>query len=290
MGHKSGFVSIVGKPNAGKSTLLNQLLGQKLSIITPKAQTTRNRIFGIDSEEDYQIVYADTPGMIEPKYKLHHKMMEYVGQALADADLVLLLISMDERFPEENLLRQISLARQPKLLVINKIDLSASSSVARREAEILAQLPCDAALRVSALTGEGVDLLKAAILERLPEGPAFFEKDQVTDRPIRFFAAELIREKLFLNLQEELPYSTAVEIVRFEDQENLIKIYANIHVERQSQKGMVIGKGGLMLRKIGTEARQEIEALVENQVYLELYVKVSEDWKNNDNHLRGLGY
>ncbi|MEO0896909.1 MAG: GTPase Era [Bacteroidota bacterium] len=289
-GHKSGFVSIIGKPNAGKSTLLNRILGQKLSITTPKAQTTRHRIFGIDSGEDYQVVYSDTPGVIRPKYKLHHRMMDFVGSSLEDADLMVLLIAVNETFPEEDLLALAEKAHIPKILVINKIDAVEESKVFERMVELKEKVEFVEAIPVSALEGTNVDKLKDLIIQYLPEGPAYFEKDQISDRPERFFISEIIREKLFILLQQELPYSTEVEIDNFEDGEDLIRIEATIHTERNTQKGMIIGKGGQMLKKIGTMARTDIEEFLGNKVFLKLYVKTSSGWKNNNQFLKGFGY
>ncbi|TAE53225.1 MAG: GTPase Era [Bacteroidetes bacterium] len=288
--HKSGFVTILGKPNAGKSTLLNQLLGQKLSIITPRAQTTRHRIFGIDSGDDYQIIYSDTPGVIRPRYKLHERMMDSVGTALEDADVLVLLLSAYETHDESSLMDMASRFSGPKLLLINKIDISQPQEVDMRMHMATSQMTFHENFKVSALKGQGVAEVKAAILSLLPKAPPYFDKEQVSDRPERFFVSEIIREKLFLLLYEELPYSTEVEVVQFEEDEEISRIHATIHVERKSQKGMIIGKGGLMLKQIGTEARRDIEVFLGQKVYLELFVKVSEGWKDNPTYLRGFGY
>jgi GTP-binding protein Era len=288
--HRAGFVTLLGKPNAGKSTLLNRLLGQKLSIITPKAQTTRHRIFGIENGEGYQVIYSDTPGVIRPRYRLQEHMMRFVGTAMEDADLILLLLSAVETFPEEDLLERAGASQAPKLWVVNKCDIASPEQVERRMAEAAAHGELAGAFAISALGGQGIEALHEAILRLLPESPPYFDKDQISDRPERFFVAEIIREKLFLLLQEELPYATEVEVLKFEEGEHLSRIYADIHVERQSQKGMVIGKGGTMLRLIGQAARKEIEAFLGQQVYLELYVRVSENWKDNAARLRNFGY
>ncbi|MCI4668491.1 MAG: GTPase Era [Bacteroidia bacterium] len=289
-GHKSGFVSIIGKPNAGKSTLLNKILGHKLSIATPKAQTTRHRIFGIDSGEDYQVVFSDTPGLIRPKYKLHHRMMDFIGNSLEDADLIVLLIAVNETFPEEDLLGLAAKTHIPKILVINKIDAVKESKVFKRMEELKEKVEFVEAVPISALNGTNVDLLKELIIKYLPDGPPYFDKEQISDRPERFFIGEIIREKLFLLLQQEIPYSTEVEIDNFEEEENLIRIEATIHTERNTQKGMIIGKGGQMLKKIGTLARKDIEEFLGKKVFLKLYVKISAGWKNNNQYLKGFGY
>ncbi|MCL4159612.1 UNVERIFIED_CONTAM: hypothetical protein GTU68_059518, partial [Idotea baltica] len=288
--HLSGFVSIIGKPNAGKSTLLNNLLGKKLSITTPKAQTTRHRIFGIDTGDNYQIVYSDTPGLIRPKYKLHQRMMKSIGESMEDADVIVLLIAVDETFPEEDLVALAAKTKIPKILVINKIDAVEKDKVFLRMKELSEKVSFAEAIPISALNGTNVPKLKELIMSHLPEGPAYFDKDQISDRPERFFIAEMIREKIFLLLRQELPYSTEVEVDGFKEEEERIHIQATIHVERKSQKGMIIGKKATMLRKIGTMARKDIEEFLGSHVYLELYVRVTDGWKNNSNSLKGFGY
>lgn len=288
--HKSGFVSIIGKPNAGKSTLLNRILGRKLSITTAKAQTTRHRIFGIDSGEEYQIVYSDTPGLIRPKYALQQRMMGFVGNALEDADLIVLLIAVDESFPEEDLIQLAEKTEIPKILVLNKVDAVDEAITFTRMQEISQKVEFVEAIPVSALNGMNVELLKSLILKYLPQGPPFFDKDQISDRPERFFVAEMIREKLFERLKDEIPYSTEVVIEEFTEEEGLSRIHATIHVERKTQKGIVIGKGGKMLKLIGSLARKDIEKFLGQKVYLQLYVKVSSGWKNSDFHLGDFGY
>jgi GTP-binding protein Era len=289
--HKSGFVTLLGKPNAGKSTLLNALLGRKLSIITPKAQTTRHRIFGIETGEGYQIVYSDTPGVIKPKYRLHERMMGAVTSALQDADVLVLLLSMEETHPEEDLLQSAANFPGPVIVVLNKADLrpDAAALEARWQAARAYLKPVQE-MAISALHNQGVEELRQEIIRLLPEGPPYYEPDQISDRPERFFVAEIIREKIFLLLKEEIPYSAEVEIVQYDESDTLDKIYATIHVERITQKGIVIGKGGAMLKRIGMEARKDIELFLEKKVYLELYVKVSEDWKNHQGRLRSFGY
>ncbi|MBX7241786.1 MAG: GTPase Era [Bacteroidia bacterium] len=288
--YKAGFVSIVGKPNAGKSTLLNALLGQKLCITTPKAQTTRHRILGIDSTETYQIIYSDTPGVIIPKYKLHEKMMSFVGNALEDADVIIVLIAADEQFPEDAFREIIQKQTVPKILAINKTDIVSPEVVAQKREEWSSLFQFEAVEEISALKKMNLDTLKAKLIELLPESPPFYDPEEVTDRPERFFVAELIREQLFLQLEDEVPYSTEVNITQFKDKGEIVSIYAEIYVERQSQKGIVIGKQGSKLKLIGSRARVNIEKLLEKKVFLELFVKVRDDWKNNPGNLKHFGY
>lgn len=288
--HKSGFVSIIGKPNAGKSTLLNQLLGRKLSITTPKAQTTRHRIFGIDSGDDYQIVYSDTPGLIRPKYQLHERMMGFIDHSLEDADLIVLLIAVDETFPEEDLIKLAEKTHIPKILTLNKVDAVPRDKVFTRMGELSQKVDFTEAIPISALNGTNVPKLKELILQNLPEGPAYFEPDQISDRPERFFIAEMIREKIFLSMRDEIPYATEVEIDTFDETDRIVRIQATIHVDRQSQKGMIIGKGGQTLKKIGTGARIDAEQFLGKKVHLELYVRVTEGWKDSGSQLKNFGY
>ena len=288
--HKSGFVSIIGKPNAGKSTLLNALLGYKLSIITKKASTTRHRILGIDNGDDYQIVYSDTPGVIKPKYELHNRMMSFVNASLEDADLIVLLIAVDERFPEEELLELAGKAHIPKILAVNKIDIAEPERVEERLEELKGKMEFAETIILSALKGFHVKELKELILKHLPEGPAYFDKEQISNRPERFFISEIIRGKAFELLRQEIPYSTEVEVTEFKEEKDIVRISATIHVERKSQKGMVIGKGGSMIKRIGTFARREIEEFLDNKVHLELFVRVTDNWKDSSSHLQGFGY
>ncbi|MEM6348211.1 MAG: GTPase Era [Bacteroidota bacterium] len=288
--HRSGFVSIIGKPNAGKSTLLNQLLGRKLVITTPTAQTTRHRIFGIDSSENHQIVYSDTPGLIRPRYKLQERMMGSISQSLEDADLILLVIAVDESYPEDQIVKLAEKTEIPKILVLNKMDAVSEEKLFKRMQEMAAKVDFVEAIPISALNGHNVEKLKELTLNYIPEGPAYFDKEQVSDRPERFFVAEMIREKIFLLMRQELPYSTEVVVESFDEDEEQIRIEATIHVTTKQHKGMVIGKGAKNLKKIGTMARKDIEQFLANSVYLNLYVKVSEGWKDSDFHLRGFGY
>lgn len=287
---KSGFVSIIGKPNAGKSTLLNALVGRKLAITTPKPQTTRHRILGIASGEGHQIVFSDTPGVILPQYKLHRMMMGAVHSSLEDADLFLLLVDVNEHFPEDLVIQLAQKSKVPVLLVLNKVDQSTEEKVRARHAEITAQVSVAGAIGISAKLSFNLEPLKEMILDLLPEGPPYFDPDEISDRPERFFVAELIREALFLRVKEEIPYSCEVSIVQFEEKENVTVIDAEIHVERQSQKGIIVGKGGRMVRDIGTDARRSIEEFLQKKVYLELHVRVAENWKDNSLRLRNFGY
>ena len=287
---KSGFVSIVGKPNVGKSTLLNRLVGEPLSIITPKAQTTRHRIMGIINGDGYQIVYSDTPGILEPKYALHEAMMRYVKVSLEDADLVLLLVEPDEKFDADTYGRFNRLS-VPLILVINKADTGKGSQIGDKMAYWKEQLPNAAAvLAISALTGENLSQLLDTVVAHLPEHPPYFPEDELTDRPERFFAAELLREQIFLHYEQEVPYSTEVAISEFKEDEDILRIRADIYVERDSQKGILIGKGGSALKKVGIEARKRMEEFFQKKVFLETTVKVAKNWRREKERLKRFGY
>jgi GTP-binding protein Era len=288
--HYSGFVSIIGKPNAGKSTLLNAILGRKLSIITPKASTTRHRILGIAHGDNYQMVFSDTPGVIKPKYELHNKMMSFVNSAVEDADLIVLVIAVDEKFPEAEVIKLSQKPDIPKILVLNKIDLADPKKAMERLQEVASKGDFVEQIAISATENFNVDSLQELFLKHLPEGPPYFDKDQLSDRPERFFVAEIIREKAFNLLRQEIPYSTEIEIEEFVEEEEKDRIRAIIHVERKSQQGMVIGKGGKMIKRIGIEARKDIEEFLGNKVHLELFVKVSDNWKNSNRYLNNFGY
>lgn len=289
--HKSGFVNILGNPNVGKSTLMNAMLGQKLSIVSPKVQTTRHRIMGILNGEDYQIVYSDTPGIIKPGYKLHEQMMKYITGALTDADIILYITDVQEKVdPEGEIIQKIKKVKVPVIIVINKIDLTTQPALETLTSTWKEWFPGSDVIPVSAIYGFNLDQLLKTILNLLPEGPPYFPKDQITDKMERFFAAEIIREKIFLNYRQEIPYSVEVEIESFTDLENLSKIRAVIHVARESQKGIIIGHQGKMLKKIGTEARKEMEEFFGRKIYLELYVKVTENWRDNPAILKRFGY
>lgn len=286
---KSGFVSIVGKPNVGKSSLMNKLVGENVSIITSKAQTTRHRIMGILNGDNYQIVYSDTPGILEPKYSLHEAMMNYVKVSLEDADLILLVVDVNDKF--EPLFERFKNVKAPLLLLLNKIDLAKGSQVTDKITYWKQMLPnLSDVLPVSAKSGENVDSILKYVTERLPEHPAYFPQDEFTDRTERFFASEIIREKIFLNYAEEIPYSCEVSVTAFKDEPDIIRISAMIYVERDSQKGIVIGKGGASLKKVGTEARQDMEAFFGKKVFLETRVKVADNWRKEKHKLRQFGY
>jgi GTP-binding protein Era len=290
MTHKAGFINIIGNPNVGKSTLMNALIGEKLSIITPKAQTTRHRIMGIVSTDDYQLVFSDTPGMLEPHYKLHESMMKFVDSAFQDADLFLLVTEIDEKFTNEQVLEKLNKCEIPTCVIINKIDLSEQTKVESLIAEWNTRLPKAEVMPVSALHKFNIEKVFDWILANLPENPPFFPKEELTDRPEKFFVAEMIREKIFLNYSQEIPYCTEVEIDTFKDEETIVKIRAIIYVSRDTQKGILIGNKGEALKKVGTQARKDIEAFLGKKVFLELFVKVSKDWRNNENQLKKFGY
>lgn len=287
--HKAGFVSLVGKPNVGKSTLMNRLVGETLSIISPKAQTTRHRIMGMLNTEDYQIVYSDTPGILEPKYALHEAMMNYVKVSLEDADVILLVIEYGEKF-DPSVHERFKTIGAPILLLVNKVDKAPKA--VRKEIISYWQgvLPVKQVIPVSALTGENVDAILPALLELLPAHPAYFPKDDLTNRSERFFAAEIIREKIFTNYSQEIPYSTEVGIEDFKDEEKILRIRATLFVERDSQKGILIGKAGSALKKVGTEARGDMERFFGKKVFLETHVKVATDWRKQKDKLRLFGY
>lgn len=287
---RSGFVSIVGKPNVGKSSLMNKLVGENVSIITAKAQTTRHRIMGILNGENFQIVYSDTPGILEPKYSLHEAMMSYVKVSLDDADLILLVVELDDKF-EPHLFERFQRSQTPIILLINKIDRAKGSQVTDKIQYWKQLLPnLKEIIPVSAKSGENVDSILDKVVEQMPVHPPFFPQDEFTDRTERFFASEIIREKIFLNYSEEIPYSCEVKINSFKDQEDIIRISAEIYVERDTQKGIVIGKGGSSLKKVGTEARQDMESFFGKKVFLETHVKVAGNWRKEKNKLRQFGY
>lgn len=290
--HKSGFVNIVGNPNVGKSTLMNDLVGERVSIITSKAQTTRHRIMGIVNTPEYQIVFSDTPGVLSPKYKLQESMLGYSEGALTDADILLYVTDVVED-PTKNadFLAKVAKEKIPVLLVVNKIDLLKSQEELEKIVDRWKELLPNAQIfPTSAKEHFNVTNLMARIVELLPEGEPYFGKDALTDKPARFFVTEIIREKILLNYDKEVPYSTEVIVEKFEEKEKSIHIMAVIYVERDSQKGIIIGKGGAMLKKIGMEARKDIETFFGKSVYLELFVKVEPNWRNRDNKLRQFGY
>jgi GTP-binding protein Era len=291
MSHRAGFVNIVGSPNVGKSTLMNQLVGEKLSIVTSKAQTTRHRIHGIVNEDDYQIVFSDTPGVVNAAYKLHEQMMSYVENSFKDADILLFITDIYEsEMNHAATLERIKKLKIPVLCIVNKVDLGKQDQVEIRLAYWKEKLPNAEVIAVSALHGFGKDWVWQRILELLPENPPYFDKEDLSDRPVRFFVSEMIREKIFLHTDKEVPYSCQVEVDTFEVEENIIKIRAIIVVERDSQKGIIIGKGGEMLKRIGREARKDIENFVGKKVFLETFVKVDKDWRESEVKLKKYGY
>ena len=289
--HKSGFVNIVGNPNVGKSTLMNALVGERISIITSKAQTPRHRIMGIVNGDDFQIVYSDTPGVLKPNYRLQESMLTFSRQALSDADVLLYVTDVFDTFEKNaDFVEKVNLNTAPLILIINKIDL-----IDQEKLEILVDkwktlTPRAEIFPVSAIEKFNVEPLFKRIKELLPESPAFFDKDQLTDKSERFFVTEIIREKILLNYDKEIPYSVEVEVEQFKEEGNLLRINAVIYAERDSQKGIIIGHGGKSLKKVGSEARKDIEAFFEKKVFLELFVKVEKDWRNRDNKLRSFGY
>ncbi len=290
--HKAGFVNILGSPNVGKSTLMNKLVGEKLSIITSKKQTTRHRIKGIVNGDDYQIVFSDTPGVLKPSYKLHENMMEMVSAAITDADVILLVTDIFEKeTAHKETLERIQKHSAPVLVLVNKVDLN------KDEEKLLAcienwktLIPRAEILPMSALYGLSTDFIMPKIISLLPEGPAFFDKEELTDKPMRFFVSEIIREKIFENYSKEIPYSTEVEIEHYKEKEKIVEIRAIIYVSRSSQKPILIGHQGSKLKIVGTEARKDIEAFIGMQVFLELFVKVDKDWRDREDELRKFGY
>ena len=290
--HRAGFVNIVGNPNVGKSTLSNRLVGERLSIITSKAQTTRHRIMGIVNGDDYQIVFSDTPGVLKPKFRLQQSMLEYSTGALVDADVLLYVTDVVES-PTKNqdFLDRVAKEKIPILLVINKIDLLKGNDDLIRIIEQWKQLlPTAEVFPTSALENFNVDNIMKRIVELLPESPPYFGKDALTDRSSRFFVTEIVREKILLTYDKEVPYATQVIVEKFDESDTAIHIMAVIYVERDSQKGIIIGHQGKMLKKVGTLARKDIETFFEKKVFLELYVKVEKDWRNQENKLRAFGY
>ncbi|MDD4921860.1 MAG: GTPase Era [Bacteroidales bacterium] len=289
--HKAGFVNIVGNPNVGKSTLMNTLVGERISIITSKAQTTRHRIMGIVNGEDYQIVYSDTPGVLTPNYKLQESMLNFSNSALLDADILLYVTDTVEKVDKnESFLEKVQRVDIPVIVIINKIDLSDQERLEAQVEELGKLLPKAEIIPISALRKFNVSYVLKRISELLPESPPYFDKDALTDKPARFFITEIIREKILLYYQKEIPYSTEVVVEKYEDTEKLVRINAVIYVERDTQKGIIIGHGGQALKKVGTEARKDIEAFLGKKVFLEVFVKVEKDWRNKDNKLKAFGY
>lgn len=289
--HKAGFVNIVGKPNVGKSTLMNVLIGERLSIISSKAQTTRHRIMGLINGDDFQIVFSDTPGMLKPKYELQKSMMSFVNLSLEDADVIVFVTDLFENEEEiEDVITKINQSGVPVLLVINKIDLSKEGQLDEVTKYWTDRVKAETVIPISALESFNTERILQEILDRLPLHPPFYDKDELTDRPERFFASEIIREKIFHNYKKEIPYSTEVAIEDFYEEETIIRIRAEIYVERESQKGILIGQGGKALKRVGIQAREELERFFGKKVFLETHVKVEDNWRKNKNKLRRFGY
>ncbi|WP_430974301.1 GTPase Era [Sunxiuqinia rutila] len=291
MTHKSGFVNIIGNPNVGKSTIMNALVGERLSIITKKMQTTRHRIKGIVSGEDFQIVYSDTPGILKPNYKLQESMMKFVNTALIDADVILYVTDVVEKADKnEEYLEKIRKSNAPVIVLINKIDLSNQGEVMKQYEYWKDLLPAADVFAISATERFNIGPIFDRILELLPEAPPYFPKDELTDRNDRFFVSEIIREKILLYYQKEVPYSVEVEVEEFKEDEKLLSLRCVINVARDSQKGIIIGHQGAALKKVGTQARKDLEEFFQKKVFMQLYVKVAKDWRDKDRMLGNFGY
>lgn len=291
MTHKAGYVNIIGRPNVGKSTLMNQLVGEKISIITSKAQTTRHRILGIVNGDDFQIVFSDTPGIIkDPAYKMHEIMNQFVNVALIDADLILFVVDITDKKIEEKTIEKLKSTDIPIFVLINKIDLSDQKGVEEAVAFWEKELPQATIFPISAQHNANIQHVFEQILTKLPECPPYFPKDELTDKSMRFFITEIIREKILLNYQQEIPYSVQVEVDSYEEHEKHIVIRASIYVARESQKAIIIGKGGAAIKKLGMQARTDIEEFTGKKIYLELFVKVDKDWRDNETELKRFGY
>ena len=291
MEHKAGYVNIIGNPNVGKSTLMNALIGHKLSIITHKAQTTRHRILGILNEKEYQIVFSDTPGVIEPAYKLQENMMNFVYSAFQDADVLIYMIEVGERgLKDQKLFERLKKTDVPVLMLLNKIDLADQDSVAQEMERWSGELPNAELLPISALNNFNLDVIKKKLVEILPVAPPYYDKDAITDKSERFFIEEIIREKILKHYKKEIPYSVQIEVEEFFEEEEIIKIRAIIYVMRESQKGIIIGHQGLGLKRIGSEARRDIEKMLDKKVFLVTPVKVKKNWRNDNQQLKKFGY
>ena len=289
--HKAGYINIIGNPNVGKSTLMNALVGERLSIITSKAQTTRHRILGIVNEEDYQLIFSDTPGIIQPAYKLQENMMDFVHSAFQDADVLLYIVEIGEKhLKDEKLFERLQNTKIPLLLLLNKIDTADQDFVLEQMAYWKEQLPNANIFPLSALNKFNIDSVMHRIKELIPECPPYFEKDAMTDKSERFFVCETIREKILKYYKKEIPYSVEVEVEEFIEEEDIIRIRSIIYVIRDSQKGIIIGHNGKSLKKVGSLARRDLEQFFQKKIFLELYVKVNKDWRNDDNQLKRFGY
>jgi GTPase len=287
---KSGFVNLFGKPNAGKSTLMNSLMGEKLAIISHKVQTTRHRIKGIITAPEYQLILSDTPGIIDPKYRLHEKMMDSVKQAIVDSDLALLIMDGKDNLEEnDGIFSQLNL-KVPAIVVVNKSEKMKAEDIEGAKVYFKDKKYCTEVLFISALKKINIDILLERIIEYLPEGEPFFDGEEMTDRPVKFFVSEMIREKIFSIYEDEIPYHTAVLVQEYQEKDTLTKIQADIIVQRETQKGILLGEGGKMIRRLGTEARKEIEEFIGRKVFLELFVKVRPKWRDNELQLREYGY
>jgi GTP-binding protein Era len=291
MEHKAGYVNIIGNPNVGKSTLMNALIGQKLSIITHKAQTTRHRILGILNEKEYQIIFSDTPGVIDPAYKLQENMMNFVYSAFQDADVLVYMIEVGEKgLKDQKLFERLKKTSVPVLMLLNKIDLAEQDFVEQEMERWGDELPNAELLPISALNNFNLDVIKEKLVEMLPVSPPYFDKDAITDKSERFFIEEIIREKILKHYKKEIPYSVQIEVEEFFEEEDIIKIRAIIYVMRESQKGIIIGHKGMGLKRIGTEARRDIERMLDKKVFLATPVKVKKNWRNDNQQLKKFGY
>lgn len=291
MAHKAGFVNIVGNPNVGKSTLMNALVGERLSIITPKAQTTRHRIFGILNHDDYQIVFSDTPGVLEPAYALQESMMQFVSSAFEDADIFLYMVEIGERkLKNDRFYEALRKTKTPVFIVLNKVDTANQEKLETEVQYWSSEFPNAEIVPISALEKFNTQYLLDRILEILPESPPYFGKDQLTDKTERFFVSEIIRERILENYKKEVPYSVEVAVETFKEEEDIIRIQSIIYVARESQKGIIIGHKGAALKKVGTEARKKMEEFFQKKVYLEMFVKVDKDWRDDSKRLKKFGY
>ncbi|MCC5941781.1 MAG: GTPase Era [Balneolaceae bacterium] len=288
--HKSGYAAIIGKPNAGKSTLMNRILGSKISITTHKAQTTRHQVVGIFSDDDTQIIFLDTPGVITPKYELQRAMMNTVERARADADVILFIYDPTDRHPTDEVIELLRSINKPILLVVNKVDAVNENEAKIKAAELSEKLKIRSTHFVSALRGDGIEELMSSIRSIILPGPPFYPKEDLSEHPLRFFVSELIREQVFLQFHEEIPYSCTVDVIQYKEEADIDRISADIIVNRKSQKGMLIGKGGEAIKKLGIKSRESIELFLGKQVFLELHVKVREKWREKENMVRSLGY
>jgi len=291
MSHKAGFVNIIGNPNVGKSTLMNALVGERLSIITSKAQTTRHRILGIVNGEDFQIIFSDTPGIIKPAYELQSSMMNFVKSAFEDADILIYMVEIGEKdLKDEKFFEKIKNSKVPVLLLINKVDKSSQEEVEEKFNYWKEKVPNAKILPISALVDFNIQTVMDQIIELLPESPAFYPKDQLTDKPERFFVNETIREKILMHYKKEIPYAVEIDTEDFFEDHKIIKIRSVIMVERDTQKGIIIGHKGAALKRVGTEARKDLEKFFGKKIFLELYVKVNKNWRSNSNQLKRFGY